>query len=99
VDDLVIIGEKCTILEGALVEANTVLEPGTVVPAYARIPSGQKWGGNPATFVANLTDDELENIKRTANETHQRAKEHILEFLPVGQTYVHLEELERQQAA
>jgi carbonic anhydrase/acetyltransferase-like protein (isoleucine patch superfamily) len=98
VDDLVIIGEKCTILEGALVEANTVLEPGTVVPAYARIPSGQKWGGNPATFVANLTDDELDNIKRTANETHQRAKEHILEFLPVGQTYVHLEELERQQA-
>jgi carbonic anhydrase/acetyltransferase-like protein (isoleucine patch superfamily) len=77
VDDLVIIGEKCTILEGALVEANSVLEPGTVVPAYARIPGGQKWGGNPATFVANLTAVELENIKRTANETHERAKEHI----------------------
>mmetsp|Transcript_131040 Transcript_131040/g.195289 ORF Transcript_131040/g.195289 Transcript_131040/m.195289 type:complete len:235 (-) Transcript_131040:63-767(-) len=97
IDDLVVIGEKCTIMEGALVEANVMLEPGTVVPAYARIPAGQKWGGNPAKFVANLTHDEVEDIKRTSTEIHQRAKEHILEFLPVGNTYVHLEELERQQ--
>jgi hypothetical protein len=62
-----------------------------------RIPSGQKWGANPATLAANLTADELENIMRTANDTHQRAKERILEFLPVRQTYVYSEELERQQ--
>ena len=98
IDDLVVIGEKCTILEGSLVESNVILEPGTVVPAYFRIPSGQKWGGNPAKFVAALTYDEEESIKRTCTELHQRAKEHILEFLPVGNTYVHLEELERQLA-
>lgn len=97
IDDLVIIGEKCTILEGAMVEANTVLEPGTVVPPYARIPSGQKWGGNPAKFIANLDSDELEDIKRTSIEIHQRAKEHLLEFLPIGNTYVHLEDLEERQ--
>jgi carbonic anhydrase/acetyltransferase-like protein (isoleucine patch superfamily) len=98
IDDLVVIGEKCTILEGSLVEANVMLEPGTVVPPYARIPSGQKWAGNPAKFVANLTPDEVDDIKRKSNEIHYRAKEHLLEFLPVGNTYVHLEELERQQA-
>jgi carbonic anhydrase/acetyltransferase-like protein (isoleucine patch superfamily) len=97
IDDLVVIGEKCTILEGSLVEANVMLEPGTVVPAYARIPSGQKWGGNPAKYVAELTYEELEDIKKTAVEMHYRAKEHILDFLPVGNTYLHLEELERQQ--
>jgi len=97
VDDLVIIGEKCTILEGSLVEANVILEPGTVVPPYARIPGGQKWGGNPAKFVANLTPEEQVSIKNTANDIHRKAKEHILDFLPIGNTYLHLEELEKQQ--
>lgn len=99
VDDLVVIGEKCTILEGAVVESNVILEPGTVVPSYAYIPSGQKWAGNPAKFVANVTADEAEDIKRKSLEIHQRAKEHLTEFLPVGNTYIHLEELERQQTA
>lgn len=94
VDDLVVIGEKCTIMEGALVEANVILEPGTVVPAYARIPSGQKWGGNPAKFISNLTHNEVADIKTKSTELHQRAKEHLLEFLPIGNTYVHLEQLE-----
>jgi len=98
VDDMVIIGEKCTIMEGSMVESNVILEPGTVVPPYARIPSGQKWGGNPAEYIADLTANEEEEIKAMSTEIHQRAKEHLLEFLPVGNTYVHLEELERQQA-
>lgn len=98
VDDLVVIGEKCTLMEGCLVESNVILEPGTVVPPYARIPSGQKWGGNPAAYIADVTAVEAEDIKKKSNEIHQRAKEHLLEFLPVGNTYVHLEELERQQA-
>merc|ERR1711937_525517 len=95
IDDLVVIGEKCTILEGAVVESNVILEPGTVVPPYAYIPSGQKWGGNPAKFVANVTADESEEIKKISLETHQQAKEHLTAFLPVGNTYIHLEELER----
>ena len=98
VDDLVVIGEKCTLMEGCLVESNVILEPGTVVPPYARIPSGQKWGGNPAAYIANVTAVEAEDIKKKSTEIHQRAKEHLLEFLPVGNTYVQLEELERQQS-
>lgn len=96
VDDLVVIGDKCTILEGAIVESNVMLEPGTVVPAYARIPSGQKWGGNPAQYIADLTEDELGSIQTKAEKIHIQAKEHLLEFLPYGHTYVHLEELERE---
>ena len=99
IDDLVIIGEKCTIMEGALVEANTILEPGTFVPPYARIPSGQKWGGNPAKFISNLNANEVESIKRTSLEVQERAKEHLTEFLPVGNTYIHLEELELKEAS
>jgi len=99
IDDLVVIGEKCTILEGSVFESNVILEPGTVVQPYSYIPSGQKWGGNPAKFIANVTADEAEQAKKISLEIHQRAKEHLTEFLPVGNTYVHLEELERQQTA
>eukprot|EP00540_Astrosyne_radiata_P008031 CAMPEP_0116835176 /NCGR_PEP_ID=MMETSP0418-20121206/7401_1 /TAXON_ID=1158023 /ORGANISM="Astrosyne radiata, Strain 13vi08-1A" /LENGTH=238 /DNA_ID=CAMNT_0004464817 /DNA_START=47 /DNA_END=763 /DNA_ORIENTATION=- len=95
IEDLVTIGEKCTVLEGALVESHCILESGTVVPAYARIPSGQKWGGNPATYIADLTDDEKASIQAKAEKIHLLAREHLLEFLPIGNTFVHLEELER----
>jgi carbonic anhydrase/acetyltransferase-like protein (isoleucine patch superfamily) len=99
IDDLVVVGEKCTILEGSVVEANAILEPGTVVPPYGRIPAGQRWGGNPATYMGELTDDEAEGIKKLSLETHQKAKEHLLEFLPVGNSYLQLEDLETQRTA
>lgn len=96
VEDLCDIGEKCTIMEGAIVEKEVILEPGTVVPAYARIPSGQRWGGNPAKFIANLNSDEKAAIQAKAERIHVTASEHQVEFLPVGSTYLHLEDLEKK---
>ena len=96
VEDLVIVGDKCTILEGSIVESHVILEPGTVVPPYARIPSGQKWGGNPATYIADLTPEEKGSIQHKAEKIHQEAWEHLKEFLPYGNTYLQLEELERK---
>jgi carbonic anhydrase/acetyltransferase-like protein (isoleucine patch superfamily) len=94
VEDLVVIGEKCIIGEGAVVESNVILEPGTVVPAYCKIPSGERWAGNPAQFVEKLDEEALDHIKHKAEKTAILAQEHIVEFLPIGNTYVHLEELE-----
>nr|QIP67673.1 gamma-carbonic anhydrase 1 [Nitzschia sp. ICE-H] len=96
VDDLVVVGDKCTILEGSLVENHVILKPGTVVMPYQRIPSGQMWAGNPAAFVSELTPDEKEDIQQQALKIFTSTKEHILEFLPYGRTFVHLEELEKQ---
>jgi carbonic anhydrase/acetyltransferase-like protein (isoleucine patch superfamily) len=96
IDDLVLIGDKCTILPGALVEHHCILEPGTVVEPNQRIPSGQKWGGNPAKYIADLTPNEKEGIQGKSVYIYEAAKDHLAEFLPYGNTYVHLEELERQ---
>lgn len=96
IDDLVIIGDKCTIMPGALVEHHCILEAGSTVEQYQRIPSGQKWGGNPATYIADLTPYERESFQAKALNVHEHAREHLAEFLPYGNTYVHLEELERQ---
>jgi carbonic anhydrase/acetyltransferase-like protein (isoleucine patch superfamily) len=96
IEDLVEIGEKCTVGEGAVVESNVILEPGTVVPAYALIPSGQRWGGNPAAYIEDLDDGAKGHIKDTAEKIGLQAQEHLVEFLPIGNTYVHLEELEKE---
>mmetsp|Transcript_17269 Transcript_17269/g.35183 ORF Transcript_17269/g.35183 Transcript_17269/m.35183 type:complete len:264 (+) Transcript_17269:114-905(+) len=96
VDDLVDVGDKCTILEGAWIESNVILEPGSVVPAYTRIPSGGRWGGNPIKCLGQLGDGEKEGIKNKAIGRGVMAKEHAVEFLPVGSTYLHLEDLERE---
>lgn len=99
IDDLVVVGDKCTIMEGSVVDNHVVLEPGTVVMPYQHIPAGQKWGGNPAAFIADLTLDEKESIQGVANKVHDTACDHMLEFLPHGYSYVHLEELEQANMA
>jgi gamma-carbonic anhydrase len=99
IDDLVIIGDKCVICEGSLVDNYVMLEPGTVVLPYQHVPAGQKWGGHPASYIADLTAEEKESIQAQALKIHEMAKEHIVEFLPHGYTYVHLEELEKSLAA
>ena len=99
INDFVIIGDKCTVMEGSLVESHVILEAGTVVPAYARIPSGQKWGGNPARYISDLTIDEKDSIKKKAEKIHEQAWEHLAEYLPIGNTYVQLEDLEKNGMA
>ena len=96
---LVAIGDKCTVLEGSIIDNHVMLEPGTVVMPYQHIPAGQKWGGNPATFIADLTLEEKESIQGVANKVHDTACDHILEFLPHGYSYVHLEEVESKNLA
>jgi carbonic anhydrase/acetyltransferase-like protein (isoleucine patch superfamily) len=46
-------------MEGSVVDAMTVLQPGTVVPPAKYIPSGEVWGGSPARFIRKLTHDEV----------------------------------------
>ncbi len=62
VEDEVLIGEKCVLMEGSLVENHCILAPGTVLPPGRLVPSGQLWAGNPAKFVRNLTKDEVSAV-------------------------------------
>lgn len=99
IDDIVSIGDKCTILEGSFIENHVILEPGSVVLPYQRIPSKQKWGGNPAVYIADLTPEEEESIQAKATKAQLLSAEHSLEFLPYGYSYVHLEDIEKDAAA
>ncbi len=56
IDDDCTVGENCILMEGARLErgatvgSNSVVHPGTVIPA------GQFWAGNPATFQGDAKE-------------------------------------------
>jgi len=58
IDDDVYIGKGSVIMQGARIERGAHILAGSVVPPGRLIPAGQVWGGNPITFVRNLTEQE-----------------------------------------
>ncbi|MBN2898840.1 MAG: gamma carbonic anhydrase family protein [Clostridia bacterium] len=66
VSDNVLIGMGSIILDGAVIEENVIIGAGALVPPGKRIPSGSLVVGSPGKVVRALTDNEIENIKRSA---------------------------------
>ena len=95
IEDEVLIGQRCVLMEGSLVETNAILESGTVLPPCRRIPAGELWAGNPARFVRQLTYDEVHNIKLLAEKMRHVAKMHSCEFLPYSTAYLEAEKLKQ----
>ena len=59
IEDDVVIGDKCVILEGARLEAGCMIAPGSVVPPGRLIPAKQLWGGNPVEYMKDMDIGEL----------------------------------------
>ena len=57
-EDEAIVGQRCVLMEGSLVEMNSMLGSGAVLPPGRRIPAGEFWARNLARFVRMLTNDE-----------------------------------------
>lgn len=95
VEDEVLIGQRCILMEGSLVETHAILESGSVVPPGRRIPAGELWAGNPARFVRQVTLDEVHSIKRLAERMRSVAREHACEFLPYSTAYLEAEKLKK----
>ncbi|KAJ9504929.1 hypothetical protein QJQ45_028909 [Haematococcus lacustris] len=85
VEHKVIIGARSVVCEGAIVEAESILTPGSVVPPARRIPSGELWGGNPIKFIRKLTEYERERIIPDAAEHYVAIGKRLKgEELPFG---------------
>lgn len=84
VHSMVSIGERCIIMEGSVIESESALQAGTVVPPAKYIPSGELWGGNPAQFVRKLTHDEKLEIAQLTDEHEKWRELHDAEELPHG---------------
>ncbi|KAK9846323.1 hypothetical protein WJX81_001499 [Elliptochloris bilobata] len=93
IHDEVVIGDRCILLEGSLVEKHAVLAPGTVLPPGRLIPGGQLWAGNPARYVRDLTKDEKADIPIIAQGMFRHIDEHSSEFLPFSEAFPEAERL------
>ncbi|KDD74885.1 hypothetical protein H632_c1010p0 [Helicosporidium sp. ATCC 50920] len=93
VESEAVVGDRCVLLEGSLVEKHSVLAPGSVLPPGRRVPSGELWAGAPARKVRKLNKDEIVEIPKLAASISALAQTHAGEFLPHSFAYVEAESL------
>jgi len=84
IQDYCVVGARSVLMEGSMMETQSILAPGSVLPPARRVPKGELWAGNPARFVRKLTEDEIAEIKSVADEVRRLAWQHAAEELPHG---------------
>lgn len=77
--DSCVIGDAAQILDGSIVESNTMIAPASVVTPGTTVASGELWAGSPAKKVRALTDAEMSDILALATETSNLAAIHAFE--------------------
>ncbi|CCW67655.1 unnamed protein product [Phytomonas sp. Hart1] len=70
------VGANAIVMKGSQIESGSMLCAASVLQAYAVIPSGEMWAGNPAEKVADLTEEEQEQIIKAAKHMVILAIEH-----------------------
>lgn len=96
IDDDAVIGAGSVIGAGARIERGAVVLQNSVVPVGRLIPAGQVWGGNPCTFVRELSQQELNDnyMASYANGASDAAtsdtfslypREYVNDSIPAGQ--------------
>jgi gamma-carbonic anhydrase len=78
-NDECVVGSNAKVLNGSVVERHAVVTPGSFVPENQVIPAGQLWSGTPASYVRDLTAEEIDIIKDSAMETLELAEAHAFE--------------------
>ncbi|WP_138203060.1 gamma carbonic anhydrase family protein [Haloimpatiens lingqiaonensis] len=76
VKDNVLVGMGATILNGAEIGENTIIGAGSLVTQNKKIPSGVLCMGVPAKVVRELTEEEIEGIKKSAQHYVELSKEY-----------------------
>ncbi len=66
VGDNVLIGMGAIIMNDAVIGNNCIIGAGALVTGKMQIPDGSMVYGNPAKIVRNISDEELDEIKKNA---------------------------------
>ena len=66
IGDSCLIGMGATIMDGVVVEANTIVGACSLVTPNKHLDSGHLWMGSPARKVRKLTDEEIKSIEYSA---------------------------------
>lgn len=75
--DNTFVGMGSVVMDNAVMEENSMVGAGSLVTEGKIIKSGQLWTGRPAKYKRDLTKEEIEHIKKSA----QNYKDLALEYL------------------
>jgi carbonic anhydrase/acetyltransferase-like protein (isoleucine patch superfamily) len=71
-----LIGMGAVILDEVVIEEGAMVAAGAVVTPRKVVPSGQLWGGNPARYMRDLSEEERDFLTVSANNYVRLAKEY-----------------------
>jgi carbonic anhydrase/acetyltransferase-like protein (isoleucine patch superfamily) len=77
--DRVIVGESAQVLDGCVVESDSVISPGSIVTPGTKVGMGELWAGTPAKKVRSLSAEEKAEISELSLETVKLAQKHAVE--------------------
>lgn len=72
--DLCLVGIGAIVLDGAVVEQNSMIAAGAVVKPNFIVPSGKLVAGVPAKVVRNLTKEEIDDFEKSAERYKKYSK-------------------------
>jgi carbonic anhydrase/acetyltransferase-like protein (isoleucine patch superfamily) len=72
VDDDVLLGMGCVVMNGAHIGTGSIVAAGAVVPPNTTVPPGSVVAGVPAKVVRQTTDDDIAHIRGNAESYTQR---------------------------
>ena len=70
------VGNKATVMDGAVVEAGAMVAAGALVAPNKRVPAGELWAGTPARKLRDLTPEQRATLTLTAKAYAAFAQEH-----------------------
>jgi carbonic anhydrase/acetyltransferase-like protein (isoleucine patch superfamily) len=79
VKDQAFVGMGAVVLDEVVIEERAMVAAGAVVTPRKIIPSGQLWGGNPARYMRDLTEEEMAFFPQSADNYVRLAKEYMEE--------------------
>lgn len=77
IGDGAFIGMQACIMDDALVEGGAMLAAGSLVTSGKTIPAGQLWGGRPAKYMRDLTEDEMKFLKFSADRYVKLSRKYL----------------------
>lgn len=70
------VGMGAIVMDQATLEPRSMLAAGALLTPKKIVPTGQLWGGNPARYMRDLTPEELEFLKISADNYVRLAAEY-----------------------
>jgi gamma-carbonic anhydrase len=91
-----VVGVGAQVMDGAVISKHSMVGPGSLVSPGKVIPTGQLWSGVPAVFERDLTEEEIQSIYSTGEETAECAVLHAVEADKTWQM-IEMEEYDDEQ--